>query len=132
VRQWEAKSGRAIGEPLRGHQGGVLSAAYSADGSRIVSAGEDGTVRQWEAKSGRAIGEPLRGHQGGVWTAAYSADGSRIVSAGEDGTVRQWLPAWSDPIRVACRSLRTNQSLLSPTTETEKEAKSTCQRWGWR
>ena len=117
---------------LRGHQGLVLSAAYSADGSRFVSAGADGTVRQWEAKSGRAIGEPLRRHQGGVLSAAYSADGSRIVSAGEDGTVREWLPTWSDPIRVACRSLRTHQSLLSPTTETEKEAKSTCQRWGWR
>jgi WD40 repeat protein len=65
-------------------------------------------------------------------SAAYSADGRRIVSAGEDGTVRQWLPAWSDPIGVACRSLRTHQSLLNPTTETEKEAKSTCQRWGWR
>jgi hypothetical protein len=117
---------------LRGHQGGVWSAAYSADGSRIVSAGEDGTVRQWEAKSGRAIGEPLRGHQRGVLSAAYSADGSRIVSAGQDGMVRQWLPAWSQPIGVACRSLRTHQSLLSPTTETQKEAKSTCQRWGWR
>ena len=117
---------------LRGHQGVVRSAAYSADGRRIVSAGDDGTVRQWEAKSGRAIGEPLRGHQGGVWSAAYSADGRRIVSAGEDGTVRQWLPAWSEPIGVVCRSLRTHQSLLSPTTETEKEAKSTCQRWGWR
>jgi WD40 repeat protein len=41
----------------------VNSAAYSAYGSRIVSAGMDGTVRQWDAKSGRAIGEPLQGHQ---------------------------------------------------------------------
>jgi WD40 repeat protein len=63
VRQWEATSGRAIGEPLQGHQGRVNSAAYSADGSRIMSAGMDGTVRQWDAKSGRAIGEPLQGHQ---------------------------------------------------------------------
>jgi WD40 repeat protein len=110
----------------------VRPASYSAAGRRIVSAGADGTVRVWDATSGRAIGEPLRGHQGVVRSASYSADGRRIVSAGEDGTVRQWLPAWSDPIRVACRSLRAHQSLLNPTTETEKEAKSTCQRWGWR
>jgi hypothetical protein len=91
-----------------------------------------GTVRQWEAKSGRAIGEPLRVHQGVVLAAVYSADGSRIVSAGGDGTVRQWLPAWSDPIGLVCRSMRTHQSLLNPTTEIEQEARSTCQRWGWR
>jgi WD40 repeat protein len=38
----------------------VNSAAYSADGSRIVSAGVDGTFRLWDAKNGRSIGEPLR------------------------------------------------------------------------
>jgi WD40 repeat protein len=59
VRQWDAKNGRLIGEPLQGHQEAVNSAAYSADGSRIVSASRDGTVRQWDAKSGRAIGELL-------------------------------------------------------------------------
>jgi len=60
VRQWDAKSGRAIGEPLQGHQDPVNSAAYNADGSRIMSAGVDGTFRLWDAKNGRAIGEPLR------------------------------------------------------------------------
>ncbi|MFN9646453.1 MAG: WD40 repeat domain-containing protein [Cyanobacteriota bacterium] len=115
---------------LRGHQGVVWSAVYSAAGSRIVSAGEDGTVREWESKSGRAIGEPLRGHQGWVRTAVYSADGRRIVSAGEDGTVRQWLPIWSDPIRLVCRSLRDHQSLLNPSTDIEQEARTTCRRWG--
>ncbi|MFN7900755.1 MAG: hypothetical protein ACK5N0_14045, partial [Synechococcaceae cyanobacterium] len=55
---------------LKGHVGYVNSAAFSADGGRIVSAGDDGTVRLWEAKSGRAIGQPLRGHQGGVLSAA--------------------------------------------------------------
>jgi WD40 repeat protein len=93
-------------EPPQPLQGRLLSVDYSTDGSRIVSAGEDGTVRQWEANSGRAIGEPLQGHQGPVLapdpyegflerlgpllSVDYSADGSRIVSAGMDGTVRQW------------------------------------------
>jgi len=82
-------SGRSR-EPLPCHPGMVLFAAFSSDGSRIVSASGDGTVRQWDAKSGRAIGEPLQGHQGPVDSGAYSADGSRIVSASNDGMVRQW------------------------------------------
>lgn len=117
---------------LLGHQGLVQSSAYSLDGSRIVSAGENGTLQQWGSKSGRAIGEPLRGHQGQVRTAAYSPDGSLIVSAGDDGTVRQWLSAWSDSIGLVCSSLRDYQSMVEPLIEVEHEAKRTYERWGWR
>ena len=74
----------------------------------------------------------LFGHQGWVISAAYSADGSRIVSAGEDGMVRQWLPAWSDPIRLVCRSLRDHRILAEPGNDVQQEAQRTCQRWGWR
>ena len=77
-------------EPLPCYQNIVVSAVLSSDGSRIVSAGNDGTVRQWDSKSGRAIGEPLQGHQDPVNSASYSADGSQIMSAVVDGTFRLW------------------------------------------
>ena len=38
------------GRPLRGHAGGVLSVAFSADGTRILSGGWDNTLRLWDAK----------------------------------------------------------------------------------
>jgi WD40 repeat protein len=102
-----------------------------ASHTRIVSAGADGTVRVWDAKSGKGIGEPLRGHQGLVPAAAFSVDGSRIVSAGDDGTVRVWDSSWTNPIGLACHSLRDHQSLISPTSDVQREARHTCQRWGW-
>jgi hypothetical protein len=54
------------------------------------------------------------------------------VSAGADGTVRVWDSSWTDPIRLVCGSLRTHESLVSPTNDVQREARHTCQRWGWR
>ncbi|MGI2907788.1 nSTAND1 domain-containing NTPase, partial [Tolypothrix sp. VBCCA 56010] len=75
--------------PFRGHQGGVISVAISADGQTIVSGGIDGKVRLWNFQ-GQQRAEPFRGHQGEVWSVAISPDGQTIVSGGDDGTVRLW------------------------------------------
>ena len=92
----EAASGKPIGEPLR-HEDTVSSAAYSPDGTRIVTASFDKTARQWEVASGKPIGEPLR-HEDTVTSAAYSPDGTRIVTACRDHTARQWEAASGKPI----------------------------------
>ena len=63
--------------------------AFSPDGQRIVSGGEDGAVRLW-GLDGSPIGSPFQGHAGGVNSVAFSPDGKRIVSGGEDRTVRLW------------------------------------------
>ena len=74
----------------------------------------------------------LLANQGWVWSAAFSADGGRIVSSGVDGIVRLWDPASTDPIRLVCRSLHDHQSLAAPTNDVQREARHTCERWGWR
>ncbi len=48
-----------VAGPMR-HDGEVLSAQFSADGQRLVTASEDKTARLWDAASGKAIGEPMR------------------------------------------------------------------------
>ena len=39
-----------------------MSAAFSPDGKRIVTASADKTARLWDADTGKPIGEPLKGH----------------------------------------------------------------------
>jgi hypothetical protein len=85
---WDAATGKALGEPLR-HQGGVNSAQFSPDGSRIVTASHDNNAQVWGAATGKVLGEPLR-HQGAVYSARFSPDGSRIVSTSNDKTAQVW------------------------------------------
>jgi WD domain, G-beta repeat/APAF-1 helical domain len=74
---------------LVGHEGGVLSASFSPDGSRIVTASRDRTARLWDAATGEQRAT-LRGHEDSVWSASFSPDGTRIITASRDRTARLW------------------------------------------
>ena len=74
---------------LRGCQASISSAAFSPDGSRIVSSSSDKTLILWNAHSGDLL-LTLAGHQAAVGNAAFSPDGRRIVSSSSDNTVRLW------------------------------------------
>jgi WD40 repeat protein len=74
---------------LQWHHGTVAAAAFSPDGSQIVTAGWDGTTRIWDARTG-AERVALTGHTGRVLSACFSPDGRRIVTGGSDRTARVW------------------------------------------
>ena len=84
---------------LRGHEGGVLKAAFSPDGPRIVTASFDHTARIWDAPTTTETAV-LRGHENFVSGAAFSADGARVVTASADGTARIWDAATGVEITV--------------------------------
>ncbi len=72
-----------------GHGDLVRSAAYSPDGSRIVTASYDKTARIWDTRLGTQL-IVLSGHSGHVRSAEYSPDGTHIVTASADKTARIW------------------------------------------
>ena len=90
IRIWDAETGSAVGRPLEGHTGSVLSVAYSPDGRHIISGSSDNTIRIWNAETGSAVGRPLEGHTNSVYSVAYSPDGRHIISGSEDKTIRIW------------------------------------------
>jgi WD40 repeat protein len=74
---------------LKGHTGIVLSVAFSADGTRLVSASADQTVKVWDATSGQET-LTLKGHSKLVFSAVFNDDGKRLASASVDQTVKVW------------------------------------------
>jgi WD40 repeat protein len=60
-------------------------ARFSPDGSRIASAGEDGTVRLWNG-SGTHLSSWLE-HEGPVYDLCFSPDGRFLASVGLDGAL---------------------------------------------
>ena len=92
---WDALSGKPIGEPMR-HGAAVISAQFSPDGQRVVTASVD-TAQLWDALSGKPIGEPMR-HGARVRPAHFSPDGQRIATASGDNTARLWDALSGKPI----------------------------------
>ena len=87
-----AAAAGTIGPHLRSfvaHPDEVQSAAWSPNGTRIVTAGADGTAAIFIAANGQKV-LTLTGHQRGVNAASFSPDGSRVVTASLDRTAKLW------------------------------------------
>jgi WD40 repeat protein len=80
-----------------GHGSSVRKAAFSPDGTRVVTASWDNTARVWNASTGRPVTPPLA-HHGAVWAAGFSPDGTRVVTASADQTARVWNASTGRPV----------------------------------
>ncbi len=58
----------------------MWSAAFSLDGTRVVTTSHGGTARIWDAVTSKLLAPPF-GHQGSVWTAAFSLDSTHVATA---------------------------------------------------
>lgn len=73
---------------LRGDEGSVRDAAFSADGTQIATAGQDGRVRVWNWRGGQLLAT-LQGHGDAVFSVEFMPSGTLLSSSG-DGTARTW------------------------------------------
>jgi WD40 repeat protein len=91
------------------------SAAFSPDGTRVVTASFDGTARIWDVATGAPVGTPLR-HEKWVMSAVFSPDGMRVLTASLDGTARIWDAASGTPVGPpSSSSKRSRARCLAPT-----------------
>jgi len=99
----------------KGHSDPVRSVAFSSDGTRVVSAGDDKLVKIWNATTGaevRTMGHsctepcicikentgglvvkpacPAAGHTSWVQSVGFSPNGSRVISGSVDKLVKIW------------------------------------------
>lgn len=100
VRLWDVATGKEL-RRLPGHTKAVRGVAFSPDGRRALSGGEDWTLRLWDLESGQEL-RRFQGHTNHILSVAVSPDGRYGLSGsgveerdgkghpGTDNTVRLW------------------------------------------
>ncbi|MBL7646314.1 MAG: protein kinase [Candidatus Hydrogenedentes bacterium] len=94
-RNWEwgyflAQCYQSLGT-LEGHEDRLLGAAFSPDGTRIVTIAGD-NARIWNVANG-TLQFTLEGHKEKVWGVSFSKDGKRLLTLSWDLTAKVWSVA---------------------------------------
>ena len=109
TRLWDRKSGKCKFVFKDEHQYSVYCAAWSPDGHKLATAGEDRNIVVWDVKTAiecaedpaltndaiidyKMFGYPqnLHGHRGPIRKLAFSRDGKLLISGGDDGKIKCW------------------------------------------
>jgi WD40 repeat protein len=85
---WDVESGKRRGKPLH-HDQRIVVAAFSADGSKVVTGSYDQEVRVWNAETGDLIGQSFR-HVGVINDVDFGRDCVTILSGGDDRKAQLW------------------------------------------
>src|SRR4051812_14266918 len=81
ARLWDVGNDKAVElQQFKRHASSLNWVAVSADGHRLVTAGEDKAVRLWDVTSGREL-HRFNGHTEAVLCVAFSPDGAGATRA---------------------------------------------------
>ncbi|NET36943.1 MAG: NACHT domain-containing protein, partial [Cyanothece sp. SIO1E1] len=98
IRLWHAQTGQCL-RTLRGHQAGVWSIAFNANGQTLASGSEDRSIHLWEPQTGQYL-RALQGHQAGVLSVTFKPDSQILASGSEDHTIKVWQPQTGECLRT--------------------------------
>ncbi len=84
---WDAAAGR-LAATLK-HEEEVMTAAFSPDGTKVLTCSRDNTARVWDAATGKPITPPLR-HFDELSSGAWHPGGHLVATASLDGRTRLW------------------------------------------
>jgi WD40 repeat protein len=87
----QAATGASL-HPYYGHTGAVTVVAWSPEGRRLASGGEDGVVQVWDVPQEKKL-HTYSSHLSRITAVAWSPDGKRIASGSEDNTIQVWNAA---------------------------------------
>jgi WD40 repeat protein len=100
-------------DAVAGHAAAVAALSFSADGSHLVSVGQDGNVLLWSAERRELIGTPFHHGSGDVSAVAVSNDGLVILIVGELGA-QVWSAQTGEPRSVLGPGRRIRAAALTP------------------
>ncbi len=89
--EWRCLKGLLGGRwlTLSEHQDVVYSVAFSPDGTRLISAGDDQALCLRDARTG-ALLDTISGHADQIYSVCFSPDGLRVAGASQAGVVKVW------------------------------------------
>jgi WD40 repeat protein/DNA-binding SARP family transcriptional activator len=88
---------------FQGHEGDINDVAFSPDGSKLATAGDDGQLKIWDPTTGALLSRVSAG--GEVWGPSFSADGSLVAGA--------WVQRRSQGATVRVLDLTSNGDVVS-------------------
>ena len=71
------------------HEQPVESVAFSPDGTKLATGGNDNSIHLWDVATGEKL-STFKGHTDWIANVSFSPDGKKLLSGSADQTVRLW------------------------------------------